>query len=41
MTDQVTFDRIRRGTKDFDTDWLTALDKEERVVDNFTTASDA
>ena len=40
FTDQVSFERIRSGTDNFNTDWLAAMTEEEQVVDNLTTTSD-
>ena len=34
MTDQVSFERIRSGTDNFNTDWLTAMTEEEQFADN-------
>ena len=40
LTDQVTFERIRQGTYNFNTDWLAAMTQEEKVVANLTIVSD-
>ena len=40
MTDQITFERIRQGTDNFNSDWLAAMTQEERVVADLTIVSD-
>ena len=40
FTDQASFERIRSGTDNFNTDWLTAMTDEEQAVDNLTITSD-
>ena len=41
LSDQLLLERIRKGTDNFDEDWLTAMTQEERVVANITAASHA
>ena len=41
ISEQVAFRRIRKNTHEFNQDWLTAMNVEEKSVNNLTAASDA